>query len=234
MSETVSTPPSPELEFTACWKQIGNFGDKTCPELKKHIRCLNCQVFRAAAASLLNRKSPEGYLEFWTERIARPPELKLAGTRSIVIFRIGGEWLALPTEVFEEVVEQRPIHTLPHRQDALVRGLVMVRGELLICISLAHLLGIEAGAASAQSRHQKGRSVYERLLVVGQNGERVVFSVHEVHVGVRYHPHDLKPVPSTVAQSAAPYTTGLLSWENRNVGVLDESLVFYALNRHLA
>ncbi|MEI6560493.1 MAG: chemotaxis protein CheW [Verrucomicrobiota bacterium] len=234
MSETVSSSATSDIGFTACWKQIGNFGDKTCPELKKHIRCLNCEVFRAAAASLLDRKSPEGYLDFWTERMARPPEAKLAGTRSIVIFRIGGEWLALPTEVFEEVVDQRPIHTLPHQQGAMVRGLAMVRGELLICVSLAHLLGIETAATPAQNAMQKGRSVYERLLVVGQNAERVVFSVHEVHVGVRYHPNDLKPVPSTVAQSAARYTTGLLSWEGRNVGVLDESLLFYALSRHLA
>ena len=223
MSETV---------INACWNQIGNFGDKTCPELKEHIRCLNCEVFRAAAASLLNRKSPEGYLDFWTGRIARPPEKKLAGTRSIVIFRIGTEWLALPTEVFLEVVELRPIHTLPHRHDALVRGLVMVRGELIICVSLAHLLGMDA--AAPQTERQKGRSVYDRLLVVGQNGERVVFAVNEVHVGVRYHPDNLKPAPATVAQSAAPYTSGLLAWEGRSVGILDESLFFYALSRHLA
>ena len=234
MSKPVTPPATSDTGFTACWKQIGNFGDKTCPELKKHIRCLNCDRFRAAAASLLNRKTPEGYLEFWTGRIARPPEVKLVGTRSIVIFRIGGEWLALPTGVIEEVVAQRPIHTLPHRQDALVRGLAMVRGELLICVSLAHLLGIETAASPAQTERQKGRSVYERLLVAGQAGERVVVPVHEVHVGVRYHPDDLKPVPSTVAQSAARYTIGLLSWEGRNVGVLDESLLFYALNRHLS
>lgn len=223
MSETV---------LNACWNQVGNFGDKSCPELKEHVRCLNCEVFRAAAATLLNRKSPEGYLDFWTKRIARPPEVKLAGTRSIVIFRIGAEWLALPTEVFLEVVELRPIHTVPHRNDALVRGLAMVRGELIICVSLAHLLGMDA--APARSERKKGRSVYDRLLVVGQNGERVVFAVEEVHVGVRYHPNDLKPVPATVAQSAAPYTSGILTWEGQSVGVLDESLVFYALSRHLA
>ena len=218
--------------INACWNKIGNFGDKTCPELKEHIRCLNCEVYRAAAATLLDRQSPEGYRDFWTERLAQPPEVKLMGTRSVVIFRIGAEWLALPTDVFLEAVELRPIHTLPHSHDAMVRGLTMVRGELLICVSLAHLLGIDA--AAAQNERQKGRSVYERLLVVAQNGERVVFSVNEVHVGVRYHPDNLKPVPTTVAQSSAPYTIGLLSWEDRMVGVLDESLVFYALSRHLA
>jgi len=220
------------IALNTCWKKIGSFGDKSCPELKQHIRCLNCEVFHAAAATLLNRQPPEGYLESWTERIAAPRLTKLADTRSVVIFRIGGEWLALPTSVFMEVVELRPIHTLPHRKDALVRGLVMVRGELLICISLPHLLGVEETAAHAAHR-QPGQSVYERMLVLSHHGERVVFSVHEVHVGVRYHPDNLKPVPATVAQYAVRYTSGLLDWENRHVGVLDEDLVFHVLNRLL-
>ena len=222
-----------QATLNPCWNRTGNFGDKTCPELKQYIRCLNCGVFRGAAATLLDRESPEGYLEYWTERASQPLVPKLPGTRSIVIFRVGMEWLALPTEVFLEVVELRPVHSLPHRRDGLVRGLVMVRGELLICISLSHWLGLEAPAASLAAR-QKGRSVYERMLVVGHKGERVVFAVNEVHVGVRYHPDELKTVPATVAQSSAPYTFGLLSWENRNVGVLDETLMFQALSRHLA
>lgn len=221
------------IVFNTCWKSIGSFGDKSCPELKAHIRCLNCEVFHSAAATLLNRDAPEGYLESWTERIAAPHLPKLADTRSVVIFRIGGEWLALPTLAFKEVVELRPIHTLPHRKDALVRGLVMVRGELLICISLPHLLGVEESASTAEARPQ-GQSVYERMLVLAHHGERIVFSVHEVHVGVRYHPDNLKPVPATVAQSAIRYTSGVLSWENRNVGVLDCELLFNVLNRQFA
>ena len=219
--------------FNTCWKKTGSFGDKSCPDLKAHIRCLNCEIFHAAAATLLNRNAPEGYLESWTERIAAPHLPKLADTRSVVIFRIGSEWLALPTSAFNEVVELRPIHTLPHRKDSLVCGLVMVRGELLICISLPHLLGVEETAPHAVHQ-QKGQSVYERMLVLSYHGERVVFSVHEVHVGVRYHPDNLKPIPVTVAQSAVRYTSGVLSWENHNVGVLDETLVFSVLNRQFA
>ena len=36
----------------------------------------------------------------------------------------------------------RLIHSLPHRRQGIVLGLVNVRGELLICVSLARLLGI--------------------------------------------------------------------------------------------
>ncbi|MDD5349955.1 MAG: chemotaxis protein CheW [Chthoniobacteraceae bacterium] len=220
-----------EPVIDACWDRIGVFGDKSCPELPRHIRCLNCEVFHAAAAALLDRPAPEGYLDFWTERIALPRQEQRKGTRSAVVFRIGVEWLALPAEIFAEVAEPRPVHSLPHRPDGLVLGLTAIRGELLICIALPRLLGFEASASAAPSQ---GRSVYERMLVVGHGGERVVFPVDEVHAGVRYHPDDLRPVPSTVAQAAAPFTLGLLSWEDRNVGVLDDALLFYALGRQLA
>lgn len=217
--------------LNACWNKIGNFGDKSCPELARHIRCLNCEIFHAAAATLLNREAPEGYLEGWTRRIARERPVPLADTRSVVIFRVGGEWLALPTAVFLEVIEVRPIHTLPHRKDDLVRGLVMVRGELLICVSLVSLLGMESSGSGVS---RQGKSVYDRMLVLSQHGDRVVFAVDEVHVGVRYHPEYLKPVPSTVSQASTRYASGLLEWEGHNVGVLDADLLFQYLNRQLA
>lgn len=219
--------------LNACWKSIGNFGDKSCPELARHIRCLNCEVFHAAAATLLNREAPEGYLEGWTRRTAQPRPPRWTDTLSAVAFRVGGEWLALPTAVFLEAIELRPVHTLPHRGESLVRGLVMIRGELLICVCLPSLLGVEASVPGA-AVSRKGKNVYERMLVLSHHGERVVFAVDEVHVGVRYHPEHLKPVPSTVAQSAARYTTGLLDWEGHNVGILDAGLLFHILNRQLA
>lgn len=232
---TATAPVTARPVVDDCWNRIGSHGDKSCPQLERHIRCLNCEVYHGAAAMLLDRPAPADYREAATRRIARRRVPKLAGTRSIVIFRIGAEWLALPTEVFVEILELRPVHSLPHRQDALVRGLTVVRGELLICISLPHLLGFEASAPAPESAGAaKHHGVYERLLVVGRDGSRVVFAVDEVHVGVRYHANDLKPVPSTVSQSASSYTLGLLSWEDRNVGVLDESLVFYTLGRQLA
>lgn len=224
-----------EISIDACWDRIGIFGDKSCPDLPAHIRCLNCETFHAAAARLLDRPAPEGYVDFWTERIASPRREQRKGTRSLVVFRMGAEWMALPAGVFAEVAEMRPIHSLPHRQDGLVLGMTAIRGELLLCVALPRLLGFDAGAApqSAAVPTEK-RSVYERMLVIGEGGERVAFPVDEVHAGVRYHPDDLRPVPATVAQAAAPFTLGLLAWEKRNVGVLDESLLFYTLGRQLA
>ena len=218
------------LEIDTCWNRIGIWGDRSCHELVTHLHCRNCGIFCSAAATLLDREPPEGYRAEWTARIAQPRQQKLAGTLSIVIFRIGIEWLALPSKLFLEVTDLRPIRSLPHRRnDDTVRGVVNIRGELLLCISPATLLGFEV-----QPEGKKQRTVHPRMLVLSHKGNRAVFPVDEVHVGRRYHPDELQPLPSTVGLAAAAYTLGLISWEGINVGVLDSDLLFYTLGRQFA
>lgn len=223
-NETAVTPD-------ACWKNIGIWGDGSCPQLVAHTHCRNCEVYHAAAARLLDRPPPPGYREEWTARIAQPRQPKLSGTHSIVIFRAGEEWLALPTSLFSEVADLRPIHSLPHRGKSAVQGLVNIRGELLVCISLPGLLGFEA---AAPAKRAGGGTIYRRLLVVADKNSRVVFPVDEVHVGCRYHPGELKSPPATVDRAASKYTLGLFQWKEYNVGVLDKERLFYTLNRTLA
>lgn len=213
-----------------CWKQIGIWGDHSCPELKAHTHCRNCPVYCNAAAALLDREPPPGYEADWTARIAQPRERKLAGDKAVVIFRVGAEWLALPTTVFQEVADQRPVHPLPHRRNQIVQGLVNIRGQLLICVSLAELLGLEH---SAEPKMQKLHGILPRLLVASHKSGSVVFPAQEVHVGHRYHPDELKPLPATVLLAASRHVIGLLAWRDHNVGVLDDELLFYTLNRSL-
>ncbi len=221
------------LTIDTCWKRVGIWGDRSCPELATHLHCRNCGVFCSAAAALLDRKPPEGYQAEWTMRIAQPRHKELAGTLSIVIFRVGGEWLALPSKVFLEVADLRPIRSLPHRrQDDAVRGVVNIRGELLLCVSPAGLLGLVEQGLPPEPK--KERKAHPRLLVLSHKGNRAVFPVDEVHVGRRYHPDELKPVPSTVSLASAAYTLGLISWEGFSVGILDSDLLFYTLGRQFA
>ncbi|MEI7728817.1 MAG: chemotaxis protein CheW [Verrucomicrobiota bacterium] len=218
-------------EITTCWKHIGVWGDGSCKNLPTYAHCRNCPDYRRAAAALLDREPPPGYYEDWTQRVAQPRQPRLTGTKPVVIFRLGGEWLALPTTSFQEVAELRPVHSLPHRADTIVKGLINIRGELLICISLAALLGLETAPEPAA---KKSRSAHQRLLVATHQTGRVVFPVTEVHGSRRYHPDDLKPLPSTVALTTARYSIGLLAWQQHLVGVLDAELLFYTLNRSLS
>src|SRR5579872_4617099 len=140
------SPVAPDLYRSAvqdCWNRIGVHGDRSCPELKRYVHCRNCHVFSAGAAERLEGDPPGNYLAEWTRHFGEPRPAADSKTHSFVIFRVGAEWLALPTSVVTEVADSRPIHSLPHRRNSAVLGLVNVRGELLVCVSLGRVLGVD-------------------------------------------------------------------------------------------
>jgi chemotaxis-related protein WspD len=189
------------------------------------------QLHWSAAARLLDREMPEGYLDERTDIVSAEKLTVEAGTKSIVIFRLGLEWLALSTSVLQEVTELDRAHKVPHRVDGILRGLVNVRGELLLCVALGVMLGLER---SPERDPPKDQATIERLLVCNREGNRLAFFVSEVHGVHHYHPRDLKDVPATLAKTAATYTVGVLHWKGRTVGCLDDELLFYAFSKGLA
>ncbi|MBW8832867.1 MAG: hypothetical protein JF606_26435 [Burkholderiales bacterium] len=68
--------------------------------------------------ALLHREAPPDYLADCTRHMAQAPEVGQADGGSVVIFRIGAEWLALPTPVFLGVAALPAIHSLPNRRGA--------------------------------------------------------------------------------------------------------------------
>ena len=211
-----------------CWNTIGVEGNGTCRELQKFIHCRNCPVYSAAGIQLLDRPLPADYRREWTEHFAQGKKLSTPAKTSVVLFRLGREWLALPTPLFQEVAERRAMHTLPHRRGGVVLGLVNVRGELLICASLGRLLGLNPGNAEA-----KPRTVFDRLLVANWDGHRLAFPVDEVQGIHRFQQNELKEPPATVAKSTLTYTRGIFSWRDCSVGFLDADLLFATINRSL-
>ena len=258
-----------------CWKLIGVAGNGTCRELARYIHCRNCPVYSAAGVQLLDRPLPSDYRWERAEHYAKSNAEKRKGGNaeisalqhfnisvvpresrvSVVIFRLGPEWLALPAGAFQEVAERRALHTLPHRRHGIVLGLVNVRGELLICVSVARLLGLEASPLKVESYKLKVRggqpatfneqpgtaqAIFERLLVTNWAGQRLVFPADEVHGLVRLQRQELQAAPATVARSAQTYTRGVFNWrggpsgEVRTVGLLEAEPLFAALNRSLS
>ena len=184
----------------------------------------------SGALRLLDREPPADYLREWTERIAAEKKVGDAGTISVLVFRVGVELLALPTRIFQEVAEDCTVHTIPHRTSGVVAGIVNIRGELFVCASLGALLGIERDAGEKPA---PGRRMHRRLLVANRAGSRLAFPVDEVSGVHRYHPRELRPAPATLAESRVTYTTGLIPWNDRTVGCLDDELLFYTLNKSL-
>jgi chemotaxis-related protein WspD len=224
-----SVPNGPAAEIRACWNEIGVQGNASCPELQHYVHCRNCPVYSKAGVKLLDRPLLPGYRRMWTEHFTQTKKLPGQARQSALLFRIDSEWLALPASAFQEVAERRPVRSLPHRRQGIVLGLVNVRGELLICVSLARQLGLTRSLL-----RDTPHTGYDRLLVAKWDGHAFVFPVDEVHGILRFQAPELQKPPATLTKSRQTYTQGILQWQDRAVGLLNAELVFSSLNRSLA
>ncbi len=227
------TPNLLELprERNDCWNQIGVFGDGTCPELAKVIHCRNCPVFAAGGRSLMEREPPADYLRDWTEALAEAKdEDEAEDTLSVLIFRLGIEWLALPTRVCQEVAEMRLIHTLPHRSGPVLLGLVNMRGQIRLCVSLSELLGLEPADDTERTTNHQNQTC---LVVIARDSDHWVILVDELHGIQRFHLSALRDAPVTVAKAMPRLTKGVIDWRDKGVGYLDDELLFLALRKEV-
>lgn len=228
MRTELSEPFSERPALDACWDRIGVQGDRSCPKLTEAIHCRNCPVFADAGQQLFQRAAPPEYLEEWTRQIADAGEAAATETVSLVIFRVGPEWLALDAHDVIEIVDPRPIHRVPHRTNRLFLGIANIRGELELCISLRELLGIEAPAAV-----EKDAAASQRLIVAEHNQSCWVFPVDEVEGVHRVPVNEMKGLPHTVEKSPRYYSRAIVSRDEKRIGVIAETRLFPALERTL-
>jgi chemotaxis-related protein WspD len=152
--------------------------------------------------------------------------VRATDTLSVIIFRLGNERLALPVNILQEVTSPYSIHTVPHRSNNVFLGLINIRGETLLCISLRDLLGLEPAAASAVSNTISP----QRMIVAGKNESKWVFPVDEVYGTYRFHLNEFKEAPVVVAKASEAYTKGVITWQDKKLNFLDSELLFYTLN----
>jgi chemotaxis-related protein WspD len=227
-----------EQPMPECWRIVGVSGDRSCPELERFIHCRNCPVLAEAARGFFDRSPPPGYLDAWRTVLEEPEAEADADATSLLVFRVDREWLALPAATLVEVTPVRTIHSLPHRQGTPLAGLVNIRGQLQLCLSLHAILGLRGGPVAAGAPAESPAEAVARLLVVerrrGRTVDRWVLGVDEI-AGVQRVPRAaLRPVPSTVAQAAAHCSAALFDWQEQSVAVLDEGRLFEALARAVA
>jgi len=210
-----------------CWQTVGVWGDATCPELATATHCRQCDVFTRGGRVLLDREPPPDYGREAAEALAEPPAADEGPRVSALVFDLAGEALAWPLGSILEVETMRPIRTVPHRRDDLLLGLVNVRGELHIAVSLEVLFG----RARPDVRALPDAT---RLLVVGEGRPEWVIPVGAALGMATLAPlGELRDVPVTVAKSDVPFVVGLFTWRERHVGVLDDGLVLGALRRRI-
>ncbi|POA27998.1 MULTISPECIES: chemotaxis protein CheW [unclassified Pseudomonas] len=208
-----------------CWNRIGIHGDKSCPLLIEHIHCRNCAVYSAAATRLLDRYALQ---QDDRAQVSTAVETDVV-TRSLLMFRLGEEWLALATRSLVEVAPMQAIHSLPHQRSRALLGVANVRGALVACLSLVELLGLEATTGVAS-----GVRIMPRMLIIAAHGGPVVVPVDEVDGIHAIDERILDAASRSGEQASAKYTRGVLQFRGRSLRWLDEEQVLSAVTRSLA
>ena len=218
-----------EQPVNDCWNRIGVRGDVSCPQLQEYVHCHNCPVHATAALALLDREPPAGTHAGWTAHFAEEPAAPTGGAVPLFVFRVGRDWLAMPTGLVAEVAPERTVHTLPHRRRGAVLGVVNVHGALVVCLSLGAVLGLDA-APSALTERQFERA---RMLLLRHDTLLAACPVDEVSGIHRVAPAALVETPAAIADARA-CVTHVWTWRGGAVGVLDQKLLVHAIRRSLA
>ncbi|MCA9797555.1 MAG: chemotaxis protein CheW, partial [Candidatus Eremiobacteraeota bacterium] len=113
------------------------------------------------------------------------------------------------------VVPSKPVHTIPHRSNPVLLGLVGIRGRLRLAIDVGSLLGIE-GSADGQ-----------RSLLVSHQGQDFVFPVDRV-IGL-----ERLPLRELASARAGSCRRGVLPFEGQPLTVLDTEKLWNSI-RELA
>lgn len=177
---------------------------------------------------LLERSIDPAYLEECTELLGRErgiPSIK--NMQSLVVFRVGGELLALPSKFFYGVTNVHTIRKIPHRSRDILKGLVNMHGQLSLCIDLAKFMEIDI--SSSQPSHQQ-----QKMVFVGQGPQKWVFLVDEILGLFSCDMESLSRVPVNIEKSAVNYLKGIGSFQGKDVSVIDEELLLYSLERRIA
>lgn len=215
-----------------CWNSIGVWGNEVprCPKLEEFVHCQNCDVFHSASLTAYERAIPDDYRLEWTEVLAGDKESAVTDSRTVIVFRIGNEWVSIPTMLCKEISRMMKVHRLPHNKSQILKGVVNNGGEIRICFSLGSLLGI---AKSEQIFGDEFNTVYARMIVMDVEGRNYVFPVSEIKGLLKYRESDRVPLPDTVLASSASYMSGVIKWDGKTIGCLDEVLLTSQLERSI-
>lgn len=181
----------------------------------------------ARMRALLDRPLPSDELRENTELVARRVDALAVRSRSILVFAVGPERLAIDAGAAHRVVPATPVRRMPHRSNAVFLGIANVGGELTLVARISAALGIDAGARQTH------------FIVVGDAGARWAFGVDAVE-GVRRVPEDAFLAPPTTLRHAADgcaahlFRSGAGDGPEELVTVLDPARLLELLARSIA
>lgn len=182
---------------------------------------------RDPAAELLARPADPAYLASWGRSLeSLLPSSDAHNHLPAVLVRLGEERFLVPTSVVREVHLPRPVHRVPGRSGAVFRGIVCLRGEVLLCGDLFALLGVARAPGVAPSR--------ARMLVLERDGQRWAVTLDEVLDVRRFDVAHVVPAQATAAPAAARAGSSLVPTHEGPATRLDPGRLFEGLARSLA
>jgi len=199
-----------------CWRKIGVYaGDHSCTRLREVVHCRNCDVFSAAARSVMLRE-----IEQVEDGFAAVPAIP-AGVRSALLLRIGGLRIGLPVARVIEIAADAPLRRVPHRTGRAVAGLTNVRGQLHLTLVPERLFGLEMSASTAQvdpEKHARPRIVLISAIV----GAPVALRADNVTGVHGFALNALGPIPESLPAPLAECANAIGLFEEKHYLLLDE------------
>jgi len=223
---TITSTP---IAVNDCWNKIGVNGDQSCDKLQQAIHCRNCAVYAGAAQRNLQRPVDDSYKREWAAHFRQAASDGQQLDASCLVFRIGREWLSLPTSVLVSVAPTAQPHRLPHRDAAGLSGIVNVGGTIYPCIALAELLGIDDRDVEITAH----RHVFARLLLMRWEEQSYALPVADLHGILRYASASVQAPAATINKGLSRFLSGVISHEDMRIGVLDVGLIGHQFARAL-
>ena len=199
-------------DLDRCWNQIGVAGDASCARLAEVGHCRNCEQYAHVGRTLLDREACDSLREEWLQLLAESKPSGAAHGESVVVFEVGGEYVALRALLLERVTEMRVVHTVPSRSGGVFTGLVNVGGELLPCFSVTAAL--QLGESDSQPNPR-------RMLILRHGDARLACAVDQVVGFILLSPGELQTPPVTLTRNERAFTTAVFSVRGKSAGLLD-------------
>lgn len=178
--------------------------------------------------ALLNRKPPDTYIdeltEIYSEKI-EPNENQLL--TPFFIFRLKEEWFGILAENIKEVVPIKEVHAIPHKSQEALLGTVNISGQFKLLVSLEKILNVNDNF----EKYEKNE--IEKMIVLSHEQREWVIKVSEIMGIKRFNLNQIKNVPITLTKSINNYLKGIVRSENKDIGLLEEELLFYSITRSL-
>ena len=166
--------------------------------------------------ALLARPLSEADLDRATASLAAPLEERAHARTSLLAVRAGAEILAVRATETARVVPVSRVHRVPHRSNAVFRGIANHEGELLLCMSVEAALGLAPRPDAGDSPAQPAA-----LVVVEHGRERWAFGVDAVIGVTDVAEGDMRAPPMTVSAARSGCVRALARIAEGEACVLD-------------